>query len=95
MKVGKLAVDIDTRDEGSGVQSVDLFYQVSGGNGKSVVVDLRSVMHYAFFVFVVLFCMIRVCHKYLKISLYGKGVPLRVCKNGQKSGTYSTFMRHR
>ena len=48
MKVGKLAVDIDTRDEGSGVKSVDLFYQISGGNGKSVVFDLRSL--YAFFV---------------------------------------------
>ncbi|XP_078355806.1 uncharacterized protein LOC144640574 [Oculina patagonica] len=32
MKVGKLAVDIDTRDEGSGVQSVDIFYQISEGN---------------------------------------------------------------
>ena len=36
MEVGKLAVDIDTRDEGSGVQSVDMFYQISGGNGKSL-----------------------------------------------------------
>lgn len=34
MKVGKLAVDIDTRDEGSGVRSVDLLYQISEGNGK-------------------------------------------------------------
>lgn len=50
MKVGKLAVAIDTRDEGSGVKSVDLFYQISEGNGKSVAVDLRSGMHYAFFV---------------------------------------------
>ena len=51
MKVGKLAIDIGTRDEGSGVKSVDLFYQISEGNGKSVVVvDFRSIMHYAFFV---------------------------------------------
>ena len=50
MKVGKLAIDIGTRDEGSGVKSVDLFYQISEGNGKSVVVDFRSVIHYAFFV---------------------------------------------
>lgn len=50
MKVGELAVAIDTRDEGSGVKSVDLFYQISEGNGKSVVADLHSGMHYAFFV---------------------------------------------
>ena len=42
MKVGKLAIDIGTRDEASGVKSVDLFYQISEGNGKSVVVvDFR------------------------------------------------------
>ena len=34
MEVGKLAVDIDARDERSGVQSVDMFYQISGGSGK-------------------------------------------------------------
>ena len=44
MKVGKLAVDIDTRDVGSGVQSVDLFYQISGGNGKSVVVVFCALL---------------------------------------------------
>ena len=49
MKVGKLAVAIDTKDEGSGVKSVDLFYQISEGNGKSVVVDLHSGMHYPCF----------------------------------------------
>ncbi|KAJ7392615.1 hypothetical protein OS493_010266 [Desmophyllum pertusum] len=32
MKAGKLVVDIDTQDEGSGVQSVDMFYQISEGN---------------------------------------------------------------
>ncbi|XP_068683141.1 uncharacterized protein [Montipora foliosa] len=32
MRIGKLAVDIDTRDEGSGVRSVDLLYQISEGN---------------------------------------------------------------
>ena len=83
MKVGKLAVDIDTRDEGSGVQSVDLFYQISGGNGKSVVVDLRSVMHYAFFVSVLIFCIISVCHTYLKISLYGCAAASCLYKNGR------------
>ena len=40
MKVGKLAVDIDTQDEGSGVQSVDIFYQISEGNGKSLIANL-------------------------------------------------------
>ena len=33
-------MDIDTRDEGSGVRSVDLLYQISEGNGKSVVAIL-------------------------------------------------------
>ena len=94
MKVGKLAVDIDTRDVGSGVQSVDLFYQISGGNGKSVVVVLRSVMDYAFFGFLLLFCITSVCHTYLKISLYGNGVCSRFVStkiNGQKSGTLFYF----
>ena len=40
-------MDIDTRDEGSGVQSVDLLYQISEGNGKSVVANLPSFIHYA------------------------------------------------
>ena len=35
-----MAVGIDTRDEGSGVQSVDLLYQISEGNGESVIVHL-------------------------------------------------------
>ena len=74
MKVGILAVDIDTRDEGSGVQSVDLFYQIAEGNGKSVVVGLRCVMYYAFVVFVLLFRMVTVCHTCLKISQFGNGV---------------------
>ena len=34
MKVGILAVDIDTRDEGSGVHSVDMFYQQILEGGK-------------------------------------------------------------
>jgi len=40
-------VDIETRDEGSGVQSVDLLYQISGGNGKWVVANFCYFMHYA------------------------------------------------
>lgn len=43
IKVGKLAVDIDTRDEGSGVKSVDIFYQISEGNGKSVIIHIKRV----------------------------------------------------
>ena len=38
-------MDIDTRDEGSGVQSVDLLYQISEGNGKSVVAYFCYFMH--------------------------------------------------
>jgi len=52
MKVGKLAVDIDTKDEGSGVQSVDLLYQISEGNGESVVANLCYFMHYSSYVLV-------------------------------------------
>ena len=47
MKVGKLAVDIDTRDEGSGVRSVDLLYQISESNGESVVANFFYSMHSA------------------------------------------------
>ena len=49
MKVGKLAVDIDTQDVGSGVQSVDLLYQISDGNGKSVVIVV-VVFLFVFFI---------------------------------------------
>lgn len=34
MKVGILAVDIDTQDKGSGVKSVDMYYQKISGSGK-------------------------------------------------------------
>ena len=39
-------MDIDTRDEGSGVQSVDLLYQISEGNGESVIANLCYFMLY-------------------------------------------------
>ena len=34
MKVGILAVDIDTQDKGSGVKSVDMYYQEISESGK-------------------------------------------------------------
>lgn len=44
MKAGILAVDIDTRDEGSGVQSIDMYYQkISGGDGKLLVSSWRRL----------------------------------------------------
>ena len=36
MEVGKLALEIDTLDEESGVKSVDVFYQISASNGESL-----------------------------------------------------------
>lgn len=40
-------MDIDTRDEGSGVKSVDIFYQISEGNGKSVIGYLFIYLFFA------------------------------------------------
>ena len=37
MEVGKLALEIDTLDEESGVKSVDVFYQISASNGESMI----------------------------------------------------------
>ena len=40
-------MDIDKRDEGSGVRSVDLFYQISESNGESFVANFCYSMHCA------------------------------------------------
>lgn len=36
MEVGKLALEIDTLDEESGVKSVDVFYLISASSGESL-----------------------------------------------------------
>lgn len=45
MKVGILAVDIDTLDEGSGVQSIDMYYRnISVGDGKLLFYSLKVLL---------------------------------------------------
>ena len=63
MKVGMLAVDIASQDEGSGVQSIDILYQkTSKGDGKFPIL-------FSFFLFLSLFFFPRRLSGYLKVDL--------------------------
>ena len=48
MKVGVLAVDIDTQDKGSGVKSVDMYYQKITESGKLFLFIFPSSIHFSF-----------------------------------------------
>ena len=48
MKVGILAVDIDTKDKGSGVKSVDMYYQKITESGKLFLFIFPSSIHFVF-----------------------------------------------
>ena len=48
MKVGILAVDIDTKDKGSGVKSVDMYYQKITESGKLFLFIFPSSIQFSF-----------------------------------------------
>jgi len=48
MKVGILAVDIDTQDKGSGVKSVDMYYQKITESGKLFLFIIPSSIQFSF-----------------------------------------------
>ena len=48
MKVGILAVDIDTQDKGSGVKSVDMYYQKITESGKLFLFIFPSSIQFSF-----------------------------------------------
>ena len=59
MKVGILAVDIDTKDKGSGVKSVDMYYQKITESGKLFLFIFPSSIQFSFsliFFFVLMKC---------------------------------------
>ena len=55
MKTGIMAVDIDTQDKGSGVKSVDMYYQQISESGKMFLFIFPSCIQFLFSFFIIFF----------------------------------------